>query len=59
MELTKLISADIYRDGGSYSATFETDDGRTYSVWLQRSKMPDHEGMHHRGLFAYFRSATA
>jgi hypothetical protein len=54
MELVKLIFADICRDGGSYEACFETDDGRSYNVWLQRSKMPDSEGLHHRWLFAYF-----
>jgi hypothetical protein len=54
VELKKLTFADIYRDGGSYGATFETDDGRSYNVWLQRSKMPDSEGLHHRRLFAYF-----
>jgi hypothetical protein len=53
MELTKLIFADTYRDGGSYSASFETGDGRTYNIWLQRSKMPDAEGLHHRWLFEY------
>jgi hypothetical protein len=54
MKLTKLNSADIYRDGGSYGASFETDNGRTYNVWLQRSKMPDSDGLHHRWLFEYF-----
>jgi hypothetical protein len=52
-KLTKLVDADIYRDGGSYSASFETENGSIYSVWLQRSKMPDSEGLHHRWLFAY------
>jgi hypothetical protein len=53
-KLTKLVFADVYRDGGSYSASFETADGAIYSVWLQRSKMPDSEGAHHRWLFEYF-----
>jgi hypothetical protein len=54
MKLTRLLSADVYRDGGSYRACFETDDGRIYTLWLQRSRMPDAEGLHHRWLFAYF-----
>jgi hypothetical protein len=57
MKLAKLTFADIYRDGGSYRASFETDDGRAYTIWLQRSRMPDAEGLHHRWLFAYFGSA--
>ena len=51
---TKLIFADIYRDGGSYGASFETDNGLTYNIFLQRSKMPDADGLHHRWLFEYF-----
>ena len=54
MKLTRLVFADIYRDGGSYGASFETDDGLTYNVFLQRSKMPDSEGLHHRWLFQYY-----
>lgn len=54
MELRKLIFAVIYRDGGSYGAAFETDDGRTYNIRLQRSRMPDAAGLHHRWLFEYF-----
>jgi hypothetical protein len=53
MKLTRLIFADIYRDGGSYGASFETDNGLTYNVLLQRSGMPDGEGLHHRWLFQY------
>jgi len=49
----KLNFADIHRDGGSYGASFETDDGLTYNIWLQRSKMPDGDGLHHRWLFEY------
>jgi hypothetical protein len=40
MMVTKLIFADIYRDCGSYEASFETDNGLTYSIFLQRSKCP-------------------
>ena len=54
MKLTRLISAESYRDGGSYGASFETDDGLAYNVWLQQSKMPDDEGLHHRWLFQNF-----
>lgn len=54
MILTKLLVADIYRDGGSYCASFETDDNRRYNIWLQRSKMPDEDGLHHRWLHEYF-----
>jgi hypothetical protein len=54
MKLTRLIFADICRDGGSYVASFETDDGLTYNVLLKRSKMPDGEGLHHRWLFQHF-----
>jgi hypothetical protein len=54
LKLTRLIFADICRDGGSYEASFETDGGLTYNVFLQRSKMPDGEGLHHRWLFQHF-----
>jgi hypothetical protein len=54
MKLTKLMFADIYRDGGSYKARFETDDRRIYNIWLQRSAMPDVDGLHYRWLFEYF-----
>jgi hypothetical protein len=54
VKLAKLIFADIYRDGGSYEASFETDEGLIYNVWLQCSRMPDDEGLHHRWLFHYF-----
>jgi hypothetical protein len=54
MKLTTLLFVDIYRDGGSYEASFETDEGFTYTVWLERSRMPDDEGLHHRWLFHYF-----
>ena len=54
MKVTKLNLADIFRDGGSYTASFETDDGLTYNIFLQRSKMPDGDGLHHRWLFEYF-----
>jgi hypothetical protein len=54
IKLAKLIFADVFRDGGSYQASFETHDGLTYNIWLQRSKMPDDEGRHYRWLFEYF-----
>jgi hypothetical protein len=54
MTLAKCNFADIHRDGGSYGASFETDDGLTYNIWLQRSKNPDGDGLHHRWLFEYF-----
>jgi len=54
MKMMKLNFANIHRDGGSYGASFETDDGLTYNIWLQRSKMPDGDGLHHRWLFEYF-----
>lgn len=53
MKITRLVFADIYRDGGSYRASFETDDGSTNTVLLKRSRMPDDEGLHHRWLFQY------
>ena len=52
--MQKLIEADIYRDGGSYGASFERDDDRIYSIWLQRSGIPNEGGLHHRWLFEYF-----
>jgi hypothetical protein len=54
--LTKLDFADIYRDGGSYGASFEANSGLVYSIWLQRSKMPDGDGLHHRWLFEFLGS---
>jgi hypothetical protein len=53
MNLLHLLSADIYRDGGSYGARFSGSDGLTYTLWLQRSAMPDKGGLHHRSLFLY------
>jgi hypothetical protein len=48
-----LTFAEIYRDGGSFEARFETANGKGFGVWLQRSAMPDASGLHHRWLFAY------
>jgi hypothetical protein len=56
VKLTKLNFADINRDGGSYGASFETDSGLVYGIWLQRSKMPDGDGLHHRWLFEFLGS---
>jgi hypothetical protein len=53
MNLLHLLSADIYRDGGSYGARFSDSDNQTYTLWLQRSAMPDNAGLHHRSLFLY------
>ena len=53
MKLVELIEADIYRDGGSYGASFIADDDREYGLWLERSRMPDGAGLHHRWLFEY------
>lgn len=33
-KLDELVSADIYRDGGSRSASFRTVDGKDFTVWL-------------------------
>jgi hypothetical protein len=41
MKLVTLLSADVYRDGGSFGAQFSTDDGLEYGLWLQRSSFPD------------------
>ena len=46
----KLVIADIIRDGGSYEAIFERDDGSLYCVDLVCSRMPDAAGLHHRWL---------
>jgi hypothetical protein len=53
MKLVKLLGADMYRDGGSYSAEFETEEGSIYGVFLQRSAMPDEKGLHHKWLYEY------
>lgn len=53
VKLTKLKFADVHRDGGSYGASFETENGLDYNIWLQRSKMPDSDGLHHRWLFEF------
>jgi hypothetical protein len=53
MKLIKLNFADIHRDGGSCQASFQTDDDLTYNLWLERSRMPDGEGLHHRWPFEY------
>lgn len=36
LKLVELIEADIYRDGGSYGASFIADDDREYGLWLER-----------------------
>ncbi|GLH81302.1 hypothetical protein SSBR45G_62110 [Bradyrhizobium sp. SSBR45G] len=51
--LARLMSVDVFRDGGSYEARFATKDGRLMALWLQRSAMPDADGMHHRELFLH------
>src|SRR5262245_25721924 len=53
-KLMRLVGVDVHRDGGSYSAAFATANGAIYSIWLQRSRMPDSDGLHHRWLFEYF-----
>lgn len=53
MKIVKLLWADIYRDGGSYEAEFSTDENLSYSVFLERSRMPDEKGLHHRWLYEY------
>src|SRR3954463_9446098 len=53
MMFVHLESADVYRDGGSYAATLRNADGAEYQLWLERSRMPDSQGLHHRWLFAY------
>ena len=35
MEVTKISHADIYRDGGSYGFTFDSDDGNWYVFFVQ------------------------
>jgi hypothetical protein len=49
----RLISVDVFRDGGSYEARFEADEGGLVALWLQRSAMPDATGLHHRELFIH------
>jgi hypothetical protein len=53
LQFKRLQFADVIRDGGSYVAIFETDAGKEFGLWLQRSRMPDENGRHHRRLFAY------
>ena len=53
MGFVGLIEADVYRDGGSYGASFLGDDGLEYGLWLERSRPPDAAGLHHRWLFEY------
>ena len=53
MKLIELLWADIFRDGGSYGAEFSTDENLNYSVFLERSRMNDKAGLHHRWLFEY------
>jgi hypothetical protein len=53
LELRTLLYADILRDGGSFEASFATDDGPEYGLLLQRSAAPDARGVHHRWLFEF------
>lgn len=53
MRLVGLDYCDVHLDGGSYSASWLTDDEQEYGLWLQRSRMPDDAGFHHRWLFEY------
>ena len=53
MKLVKLLWADIFRDGGSYGAEFSTDEDANYSIFLERSRMPNGKGLHHRWLFKH------
>ena len=53
MKISRLLECDIYRDGGSYCASFELSDGGTYNLWLQRSRFPDSAGSHHKWLIEH------
>ncbi len=53
MKLTALIDAEIYRDGGSYEARFQTDDGEPYTVWLQAFAARTQSRPRHQWLFEY------
>jgi len=53
MRLKKLLFADIYRDGGSYEARFECDQGAVLTISLLVSEMPDGDDLHHRLLYVY------
>lgn len=46
----------MFRDGGSYYADFLINNDSIYTVFLQRSKMPDEKGVHHKWLFEFFKS---
>ena len=35
MKITKIYGADICRDGGSYSLSFQADDGEWYELFVQ------------------------
>ncbi len=35
MEITKIFGADVCRDGGSYSLTFESNDKEWYELFVQ------------------------
>lgn len=50
MTFEHLLSAEIYRDGGSYRAALRSTAGGKYELMLRRSRMPDAAGLHHRWL---------
>jgi hypothetical protein len=35
MKVTKIFGADVCRDGGSYSLSFESNDGEWYELFIQ------------------------
>jgi hypothetical protein len=51
MNLSKLLGADMYRDGGSLEASFLDTSSTERSLFLKVSRMPDDEGYHHRDLY--------
>jgi len=54
MRLVKLLFCDIYRDGGSFGASFATSEGGTFSLELQCSdSSPVNHQLAHRWLFAF------
>lgn len=52
MKLSKLLAAEMYRDGGSLEATFLDISGTERSLFLQVSRMLDEEGYHHGDLYS-------
>lgn len=54
----KIWSADIYRDGGSYGFSFDSDDGRWYEFFLKNRAFETGAGASHHAPAIYLKGSN-